>query len=222
MNTKSRTSVLLKTQSMASGFLLAALLAAVGVSNAWSATRAEDRARGEEMIRKAHLDLVEANRLTEVAIKAAEVAQHDQEAANQKRIQARRLEREGYLLFRDANRIQAAEIRARAETQELQVRSESVELTRLQGLLAHENQTFADTTSAAANMRDAAKNAPAPAEKAELGKMADALSAQAAAAGSEAAALQKRAAAVLLEIDRLKGNIKRLSETAQRLAPMDK
>ena len=221
MNTQMKTSVRMNTKTLAGGLLLAGLLTTASVLTGWSATPAEDRARGEEMLRRAHQDVVEASRLSEASAKAAQIAQQDQETANQKRLQAHNLERAAFLLIRDSKRLAAAELRARAENDEVQVKTEAGELLRLQGLLAHAQQTAADTTSAAAKIRDAANNESNPAEKAELGKMAEALSAQAAESAGEAAGIEKRIQPVQAEINRLNAAIRQLNESALRLAPVE-
>jgi hypothetical protein len=47
--------------------VMLALLFTVGLSNAWSATQAEDQAKGEQMLRQARTDITEANRLAAAA-----------------------------------------------------------------------------------------------------------------------------------------------------------
>jgi hypothetical protein len=216
MMTKSNT--LTNTKTLKNAVLLALLLT-FGIANAWSATQEEDKAKGEVMLRQARTDITEANRLAVAAANAQLTAQRDQAIANRKRLQAHSLEREAFLLIRDSKRMEAAELRARAESQAQQVTTEAAELQRLQGLLANEKQITADTTSAAGKIRDAANGAAAPDEKTELLKMADALTTQATTAGSEAAVLQQRIAPVQTEVNRLNTSIANLNQAAQRLAP---
>ena len=208
-----------KFQMGARGCLCAALVTTVGVLSGWGATQAEDRIRGEEMLRHAHVDLAEASHLSETAAQSLQTAQQEEETANQKRLQAHHLEREAYLLIRDSNRMAAAELRATAEGDELQVKNQTAELRYLQALQANQNKIAADTTSAAAGMRDAARAESAPEQKTELGKMADALSAQVAEANGEAAALALRIAPIQAEVTRLEAAINQLNASAQRLAP---
>jgi hypothetical protein len=223
METKPKKSMLLTSRTTATGLLLAGLLTAVGTLHGWSASQAEDKAKGEAMLRQAQADLADANKLYDASIRATQLAQHEQEAASQRRLEARKLQREAFLLIRDSNRMQAAELRARAGGEELQVKSESVELARLQALLAHDRQVIADAIGAESKIRDAAKNAPTPGEKTELTKMADSLVQQAAQLrDGEVNATEARITPIQNEINRLNADIKQLTDLAQRLAPMDK
>ena len=211
------------TRSMtATALLLAALLTGAGTLTSWSASPAEDKAKGEEMLSRARIGFAEANGMYQASIRAAQLAQQEQALANQKRLEARKLQREAFLLIRDSSRMRASELRAQAERVELQVKTEAGELARLQGLLAHEKQTVTDTTSAAAKIRDAAANESNPTQKAELGKMAESLGGQGAQAGAEAAALEKRIVPVQAEIARLSASVRQLNDAAQKLAPMEK
>jgi hypothetical protein len=202
-----------------SGLLLAALLTAGAVSGQ-NAPRAQERARGEELLRRARADLAEANRLNEASIQSAQAAQQQEETANQKRLEARRLQREAFLLIRDSNRMRAAELRSRAEEEQGQVKTEGNELRRLRGILARQQQTASDATSAAAKLRDLAGVESSPAEKAELSKMADSLNEQGAQASAEASGIEKRIMPIQAEIGRLNADIRELNEAAQKLAPM--
>jgi hypothetical protein len=222
MKNKMKTPTLLKFQMRTRSFLLATLLTSLGVFAGWGATQAEDKIKGEEMLRRAKVDLAEASHLSETAAQSAQTAQQEQESANQKRLQAHSLEREAFLLIRDSNRMAAAEMRATAEGDDLQVRNQTAELLYLQGLLASQNKIAADTTGAAAKMRDAARDESAPEEKAELGKMADSLSAQVVEATGQASVLEKRMAPVQAEIMRLNAAITQLNESARQLSPVEK
>jgi len=219
MNIKMKKFALPKFQMSARGCLLAALLTAAGVFNGSGATQAEDRVKGEEMLRRAQVDLAAANHLSETAAKSMQTAQLEQETAEQKRLQAHSLEREAFLLIRDANRMATAELRATAEGDDLQVKNQTAELVYLQALLANQNKIAADASGATAKIRDAALNESAPEAKAELGKMADALNAQVVKANGEAAALDVRIAPVKAEIVRLNASITQLNESAQKLTP---
>src|ERR1700753_3590842 len=121
-----------------SGILLRELSAAASV-------HAQDKVKGEEMLRQARADLAEANRMSEAAVAATQKAQEDQEAATHKREEAVKLQRAAFLLIRDSNRMRAAEIRMRVDEQELQVKSEFVEQMRLQRLATHQQQTAAES-----------------------------------------------------------------------------
>jgi len=222
MNIQLKTSAWPNVHMGVRGGLAVALLTTVGVLNGWGATQAEDRIRGEAMLRHAHVDLAEASHLAETAAQSLQTARQEEETANQKRLQAHRLEREAFLLIRDSNRMAAAELRATAEGDDLQVKNQSAELQYLQALLANQNKIAADSTSAAARMRDAARDETAPEQKTELGKMADALSAQVVEATGEAAALDRRITPIQAEITRLEATISQLNESAQRLAPPEK
>ena len=138
----------LKTRTIKNAAMIALLLT-VGISTSWSATREEDQARGEAMLRKARADISEASSLSETAANAEMAAQKDLAIANQKRLQAHNLERAAFLLIRDSKRMEAAELRSRAETQAQQVKAEQAELGRLQTLLTNEKQVAADTTASA-------------------------------------------------------------------------
>jgi hypothetical protein len=174
------------------------------------------------MLNRARLEMAEANGMFEAAVRAAQLAQQEEATANQKRLEARRLEREAFLLIRDSNQMRAMELRAQAERLELQIKTESGELSRLRGLVAHEKQAAADVSSASAKTREAAANETNPAQKAELAKMADSLTGQATQATTEAAAAEKRIPPVESEISRLSASMKQLNEAAQRLAPGEK
>ena len=156
---------------MTTSLLLAALLAA-GAVRGQNAARVAEKAKGEQMLRQARADLVEANRIYEASIVATQAAERDQATANQKRLEARKLQREAFLLIRDSNRMKAAELRAQAEHDELQTKVEQGELMHLRGLAGHQQQVAADAKAAAAKVRETAANDPIPAEKAELSKMA--------------------------------------------------
>lgn len=171
------------------------------------------------MLAKARADITEANSLSEAAANAELAAKRDQAIANRKRLQAHNLEREAFLLIRDSKRMEAAELRARAETQTQQLKSEQLELERLQGLLTNAKQVATDTTGAAGRLNDAANAEGAPAEKAELAKMASTLTAQATTATNEAALLQQRINPIRAEINRLNASIAELNRRAQILAP---
>ncbi|MGA2750806.1 MAG: hypothetical protein ABSG59_18705 [Verrucomicrobiota bacterium] len=221
MNAKPSLLTPLTRRMITTCLLLAALLTA-GALRGQNATRAAEKARGEQMLNQARTDRLEANRLYEASIKAAQTAEQDQEAANLKRLQARRLQHEAFLLIRDSNRMRAAELRAQAEQAELQAKTENVEAMRLRGLLAHQQQVAADAKDAAAKIRNAIVNASDPGEKADMLKMADALNEQGVQAGAEAARIEQRIAPIQAEINRLNASVSQLNQSAQRLAPADK
>jgi len=205
---------------MTTSLLLAALLTA-GALRGQNA-RAQERARGEQLLLQARRDMAEANRIYEASITAAQAAERDQAMANQKRLEARKLQREAFLLIRDSNRMKAAECRARAEQDELQAKTEDAQLIHLRGLLAHQQQIAADAKAASAKIRDAASNASDPAEKGELNKMADTLNEQGAQASAEAARIEQRLPLVRTEITRLNASATQWNELAQKLAPTEK
>jgi hypothetical protein len=219
MDTKQNLKNALSTRIMATGLLLVALLAA---RPAQAQTRAQDKARGEEMVRHARAEFAEANQLSEAASAAAEKAEADQEAASKKREDAAKLQREGFALIRDSNRARAAELRARIDEQKAQARSEDAELKRLQRLLKRQQDVASDNTGGAASLRATANTEANPTDKAELEKMAQTFTEQAAQANEEAAALSQRIAPLSAELARLEGKIKSEREMANRLAPEEK
>jgi hypothetical protein len=215
MDTKQIIRVYLTRRIAATGLLLCTLLAA-------GSLQAQDKAKGEEMLRRARAEFAEANQLSEAAVAATQKAQEDQEAATHKRDDAMKLQREAFLLIRDSNRMRAAEARARADEEELQLKSENLELARLNRLLAHQQQVAGDYASGAVNVRNIANKESNPAEKAELTKMADSLDQQATQAIAAGAPTNQRIIALSTEINRLTESVHMLRQAAQRLAPEEK
>ncbi len=219
MNTKQSSNVPLSSRILSTCVLLTALLVAASAQG--QAQMQQDKARGEEMLRQARTDLAEANRMSQAAIAATQKAQEDQEAAAVKRRQAVQLQRQAFLLIHDSNRMRAAELRARADEQAAQGRSEEIELRRLKSLLSQQQATATGDTESAALVRSTASTA-SPAEKPELEKTAQSLTEQASQASAEAAGLAQRIAPISAEVARLKDSIKMEREQADRLAPEEK
>jgi len=183
--------------------------------------QAQDRAKGEEMLRQARTDLAEANRLADAAISASEKAQADQAAAAQKRAAALKLQRDAFMLIHDSNRARAAELRARADELARRGRADLLELQRLKKAVENEEETAAGDNASVASIR-AKIPSMKPAEQADAAKWADSTANQAAEEAAEANGLKPRIAPLQAEIDHLKTEIERMKQEAQRLAPEEK
>ena len=202
--------------------LLVGLLTAACAMNGLAASQQEEKAKGEEMLQKAHQDFLQAKHFQETATRMLQTAHKEQEMANQRTQEARTLMREAFLLIRDSNRMRGAQLRAEAETKELQAKSEEAELQHLQASATQERKIAADSAIAAVRIQDAARNESNPAEKAQLTRMAESLTKERATASAELAPIEKRIAIVEAEINRFNAAVKVLTVQAGALDPIKK
>jgi len=151
-----------------------------------------------------------------------QAAHKEQEMADQRTHEARASMREAYLLLGDANRMRATEIRAAAETKELQAQMEEVELQHMKAVAAQEKKSADDSAKAVLQIQDAAKNETNPARKEQLVKMAESVANEGASASAELALIEKRIAAQEAEINRLKTKANTLNAEAGAMTPTKK
>lgn len=179
--------------------------------------RAQEKVRGEEMLRRAQADRVEANRLSEAAVVLSQKAQQDQAAAAEKRQEAIKLQREAFLLIHDANRAKAAELIGEAEEQEALIKVESVHLTRLKAELMRELKANQDANNTATHINEVSQSEPT--EKAELSKMAATFGEQAAGYALQARGTEAQIKPLEQEIQKLEASAQQKRDMAQKLAP---